>query len=238
MSTTPLNYASPSIQYAYNLANNPVVQKDSHNYYTGLTVNELNSLGNTSLLDIYMTAGNVIEPHYHQNASELVYGIIGTATVSLINPFTNQLLSFRVHPGTVVNIPQGWWHYIIAESAHTHMLAIFDAPVIDVIFGSDILRLTPPGVLAHTYCLNEAALKEVLAPLQSTVAIGPPEGCMQRQEQPSSYRQEEAGHPDYAPVGGVAVGHDVEYGHHHRPQHVPTAEYPFHPIPFLYRRWV
>lgn len=237
MRTTPINYASPSIQYTFNLVNNPVFRKDSHNYFTGLSVNELNSLGHVSLFDIYMTAGNIVEPHYHQNASELIFGIVGTAMVSLINPFTKQLLGFRVHPGTVVNIPQGWWHYIIAESANTHMLAIFDAPVQEVIFGSDVLRLTPPGVMAHTYCLNEAEVKEALAPLQSTVGIGPPEGCLQRQEELSTHRQEQVGHVDYAPMGGVAVGHDVEFGHHHRPQHVPTAEYPFHPIPFLYRRW-
>ncbi len=135
---------------------------------------QLNTLGNVSLLDIFLSISNIVEPHYHQNASELVYCISGSAVVSLINPFTNELLNFPITSGQVANVPQGWWHYEIASVDNTHLLAIFDAPIPETIFGSDILRLTPPSILAHTYCLNEAKVKDTLAPIQSTVVIGPP----------------------------------------------------------------
>lgn len=57
--------------------------------------------------------------------------------------------------GHVANVPQGWWHYELATVDQTHLLAIFDASVPEAIFGSDISRLTPASVLAHTYCLDE-----------------------------------------------------------------------------------
>ena len=89
---------------------------------------QLNTLENTSLLDIYLSTGNVVEPHIHQNAAELVYCISGSAVVSLLNPFTNQILNLPIQPGQVANIPQAWWHYEIATADNTHLLAIFDAP--------------------------------------------------------------------------------------------------------------
>ena len=134
---------------------------------------QLNTLENTSLLDIYLSSGNVVEPHIHQNAAELVYCISGSAVVSLLNPFTNQLLNLPIKPGQVANIPQAWWHYEIATADNTHLLAIFDAPTPEVIFGSDILRLTPANMMAHTYCLDEQQWKQAVSPIQSTTVIGP-----------------------------------------------------------------
>ena len=140
-------------------------------------MNQLNTLENTSLLDIYLSTGNVVEPHIHQNAAELVYCISGSAVVSLLNPFTNQILNLPIKPGQVANIPQAWWHYEIATADNTHLLAIFDAPTPEVIFGSDILRLTPANIMAHTYCLDEQQWKQAVSPIQSTTVIGPPANC-------------------------------------------------------------
>ena len=142
-------------------------------------MNQLNTLENTSLLDIYLSTGNVVEPHIHQNAAELVYCISGSAVVSLLNPFTNQILNLPIKPGQVANIPKAWWHYEIATADGTHLLAIFDAPTPEVIFGSDILRLTPANIMAHTYCLDEQQWKQAVSPIQSTTVIGPPANCNQ-----------------------------------------------------------
>ncbi|MFD0714280.1 cupin domain-containing protein [Paenibacillus sp. GCM10027626] len=177
MSVSYMDFTSPSVQFSYDLSHNPFFKKDNRNYINSLSVNQLNTLGNYSLLDIYLSIGNVIEPHIHQNASELVYCISGAATVSIINPFTKELLNFPITPGQVANVPQGWWHYEIATADDTHLLAIFDAQVPEFIAASDMLRLTPASILAHTYCLDEAMVKETLAPITSTVVIGPPSGC-------------------------------------------------------------
>ncbi|WP_379134761.1 cupin domain-containing protein [Paenibacillus sp. sgz500958] len=172
-----MDYTSPQTQFTYDLSCNTVFKKDPANFLNELSIKQLNTLDNLSLLDIYLSKSNVVEPHYHQNASELVYGICGSAVVSLLNPFTKELLNFLLCPGQVVNIPQGWWHYEVATVDHTHLLAIFNAPIPETIYGSDILSLTPANVLAHTYCLDETKVKEALAPIKETTVIGPPVGC-------------------------------------------------------------
>lgn len=172
-----MDYYSPNVQFTYDLSNNPFYKKDDRNFINSLSVNQLNTLGNASLLDIYLSAGNIVEPHIHQNATELVFCISGAAVVSLINPFTKMLLDYPIRPGQVANVPQGWWHYEVATVDNTHLLAIFDAPVPEFIGGSDLLRLTPASVFAKTYCLDEAMVKETLAPITETVVIGPPNDC-------------------------------------------------------------
>ncbi len=180
VTTSYMNYASPDAKFAYDVNQSPYFKKDAQNYINVLGVKQLNTLGNSSLLDIYLSKGNTVEPHIHQNANELVYVIQGGAIVSLINPFTNQLLNYTIKPGQVVNIPQGWWHYETASEDQTHLLAIFDAPQPEAIFGSDILRLTPPDVWAHSYCLDVNKVKDTFAPITKTVIIGPPADCQQQ----------------------------------------------------------
>ncbi|MEK6992836.1 cupin domain-containing protein [Paenibacillus sp. FSL K6-1566] len=177
MAVSYMDFTSPSVRFTYDVNQNRFFTKDSQNFINSLSINQLNTLGNASLLDIYLSRGNVVEPHIHQNASELVYAVTGAATVSIINPFTKELLNFPITPGQVALVPQGWWHYEIATADDTHLLAIFDAPVPEFIGGSDLLRLTPASVFAHTYCLNEAKVKETLAPIKDTVVIGPPKDC-------------------------------------------------------------
>ncbi len=175
--TSYVDYAAPGAQFAYDVNQSTFYRKDANNYINILSSKQINTLKGTSLLDVFLSKGNLIEPHYHQNASELVYCISGAVEVAMLNPFTNAFMNYRLLPGQAANIPQGWWHYDFAIADHTHLLAIFDAPVPEVIFGSDILRLTPPGILAYSYCLNETQLKQALAPLNKTVMIGPPAGC-------------------------------------------------------------
>lgn len=191
MSTSYMDYTSTDVQFTYDLKNSNFFTKNAHNLINSLSINQLNTLGNVSLLDIYLSKDNIVEPHIHQNASELVYCIAGSAVVSLINPFTKKLLNFTITPGQVANVPQGWWHYEIATVDHTHLLAIFDAPVPEFIPGSDLLRLTPAHIWAHTYCLNEEQVKKTFAPITDTVVIGPPNSCKStREEQPQRFYRE------------------------------------------------
>ncbi|PEK98130.1 cupin domain-containing protein [Bacillus sp. AFS017336] len=189
-----LDYTSPSIQYTYDLNKNHAFVKDNQNVINQLSVNEMNSLDNLSLLDIFLSVSNVVEPHYHQNSSELVYCIAGSAVVSILNPYTKQLLNFPITPGQVANVPQGWWHYEIATVDNTHLLAIFNAPSPDVILFSDLLKFTPTNIVSHTYCLDENQWKTATASLQPSVFIGPPKNCNQqvqqsRQESVDQYNQ-------------------------------------------------
>ena len=175
--SSSIDYTSPATQFTFDLNKSTFFQKDSQNFINVLGVGQLNTLENTSLLDIYLSANNVIEPHYHQNAAELVYCISGAATVSILNPFTKQLLDFPITPGQVANVPRGWWHYEVATVDNTHLLAIFDAPTPEVILGSDLLKLTPANIMSHTYCMNENLWKQAIAPVQPSTFIGPSKDC-------------------------------------------------------------
>ena len=172
-----MDYTSPSTQFTFDLNTSPLFKKDKQNYINVLGIKQLNTLENVSLLDIFLSTNNVVEPHYHQNAAELVYCISGSATVSMLNPFTKELLNYTITPGQVANVPQGWWHYEQALVENTHLLAIFNAPTPEVILGSDILKFTPANIMSHTYCLDENQWKQAIAPVKPSTYIGPYKDC-------------------------------------------------------------
>lgn len=174
-----IDYTSPSTQFTFDVNTSPLFKKDQQNYINILGIAQLNTLENVSLLDIFLSMNNVVEPHYHQNAGELVYCITGAATVSILNPFTKQIQHYAIKPGQVANIPQGWWHYIVANADNTHILAIFDAPTPEVILGSDILKFTPSNIMAQTYCINENLWQQTIAPVVPSTYIGPANNCNQ-----------------------------------------------------------
>lgn len=208
-----MNYTSPDVQYFFDVNTNRLNTRNASNFINRLGRDNLNTLGDVSLLDIFLSRGRVVEPHYHQNAAELVYCISGAAEVSLINPFTNTINSMRIAPGQVANVPQGWWHWEMAQEDGTHLLAIFDAPYPEYIFGSDLLTKTPIEVLAYTYCLDPQLLKLTLKPLDNqTIVIGPTDQCTQQVQ--ALYTSPHMGYPSipapqhhyypqsYSPYGG------------------------------------
>ena len=91
----------------------------------------------------------------------------------MLNPFTNQILSYYITPGQVANVPQGWWHYEVAAVDNTHLLAIFNAPTPQVILGSNILKFTPSNIMSYTYGMDENQWKQVTAPVNPNTYIGP-----------------------------------------------------------------
>jgi oxalate decarboxylase/phosphoglucose isomerase-like protein (cupin superfamily) len=177
-----MDYTLPTTQFTFDVNKSTLFKKDNQNFINVLGINQLNTLENVSLLDIFLSANNVVEPHYHQNAAELVYCISGAVIVSILNPFTKQIQNYPITPGQVANVPQGWWHYEIAAVDNTHLLAIFNAPTPEVILGSDILKLTPTNVMAHTYCMDESQWKTAVAPVKPSTYIGPPKDCDEANE--------------------------------------------------------
>jgi len=183
MTVSNMDYTKSGVQFFADLNKNRLFTRNTDNYINRLGRDTLNTLGNVSLLDIYLSKGRVVEPHYHQNAAELVYCVAGAAVVSLINPFTNKVSNISITPGQVANVPQGWWHWEIASKDDTHLIAIFDAPYPEYILGSDILTKTPIEVLAHTYCLDANKLRSTLRPLENeSIVIGPTDTCAQQDQ--------------------------------------------------------
>ncbi|WP_208591126.1 cupin domain-containing protein [Gracilibacillus suaedae] len=161
------------LSFKFDVNKSPFFVANSQNYINIAGQKQLNSLENVSLLDIFLSNHHIVEPHYHQNAAELVYCISGAAIVSILNPNTKQFHHYPITPGQIVQVPQGWWHYEIATLDQTHLLAIFDAANPEVILGSDILRLTPPDIMAYTYGMNQQLWQQVISPIQSSTYIGP-----------------------------------------------------------------
>ena len=188
-----IDYTYPTTQFTFDVNKSPLFRKDNYNFINILGVKQLNTLENISLLDIFLSTHNVIEPHYHQNAAELVYCISGAATISILNPYTKQLLNYPITPGQVANIPQGWWHYEVATADNTHLLAIFDAPTPEVILGSDLLKFTPANIMAHTYCLDENQWNQTVNPVKPSTYIGPYSDCNSAKE----YSSQPYGYPQY-----------------------------------------
>lgn len=188
-----IDYSSPTAQFTFDVNDSLASKKDNQNFINVLSIDQLNTLENVSLLDIFLSEGNVIEPHYHQHAAELIYCVSGACTVSFLNPFTKELQDFPITPGEVANVPQGWWHYIVATADNTHFIGIFDAPTPEVILGSDLIKLTPANIMAHTYCMDENLWKEAIAPVKPATFIGPPEDCNNTNEQIS---YQDPGHID------------------------------------------
>lgn len=193
-----MDFTAPDVRFTYNLHDNRLFKKDNQNYIDAVGIKQLNTIGNVYLLDVFLSKGNLVEPHYHQNASELIYCVSGAALASLINPFTEELTNIPIKPGEVASIPQGWWHYVKATTDNTHLLAIHDTPQLQTIYGSDILRLTPPQVLAHTYCLDEDKVKDTLRPIKETVIIGPSNDC-HKSNRPTEQHQTRGQNYDMSP---------------------------------------
>jgi oxalate decarboxylase/phosphoglucose isomerase-like protein (cupin superfamily) len=211
-------------QFTSDLSQNLNFKKDDRNFINELSLKQLNSLGNTSLLDIYLSQSTVIEPHYHPNSSELIYCICGSAVVSLLNPITKELLHFPVSPGQVANLPQGWLHYIVATADNTHLLAIFDAPIPQIILVSDFLRMIPSNVLAYTYCLDKDKVEDALSPLQQSVVLGPPAGCC---EHHNMHGKKSSSNHSYTPNHGYYhQDYTGEYMQQPYVQQSPYVQYP------------
>ncbi|MFB5265226.1 cupin domain-containing protein [Paenibacillus enshidis] len=165
---------SPSLNLSFDLRAKPFFVQNPQNFILQQFAEQMPVMQNLSLLDIYLSKGHSVEAHWHPNAAELVYVIQGEADISVLNPFTLQILSYRVKPPQTVYIPMGWWHWEIATMDQTHLLAIFDNHAAQAVFGSDVLRRTPPEVFQKIYGVNAAWMAEVLKPINQTVVIGAP----------------------------------------------------------------
>jgi hypothetical protein len=66
-------YTRPGLEFFFDVNENRLNTRNDENFINRLGRDNLNTLGNNSLLDIYLSNGRVVEPHYHQNAAELVY---------------------------------------------------------------------------------------------------------------------------------------------------------------------
>lgn len=162
-----------AVHYFADVTKNPFFKKDDKNFINIVSSDQLNSLQGVSMLDIFLSKDSIIEPHYHPNGSELTVCISGSATISMMNIQTKEFQHYRITPGQVVNIPQGWWHYQLANEENTHLQGIFNVGVPEVVFGSDLLTQTPPDVIPYAYGINRNLWESVISNVKPMTVIGP-----------------------------------------------------------------
>ncbi|WP_248924083.1 cupin domain-containing protein [Paenibacillus hamazuiensis] len=169
------SYSSSSLNLSFDLRSSPYFVKDDRNFILYQTAKQLPVIQGLSLVDVFLSKGHSIEPHWHPNANELLYMIQGEIVESILNPFTLQVLSYRVGPLQSVYIPTGWWHWTIAVTDQTRFVVSFDNKDFQIIYGSDVLRKTPPEVLQIVYGIHAPQWTEAVKPVDQTVIIGPPD---------------------------------------------------------------
>ncbi|WP_369406110.1 cupin domain-containing protein [Alicyclobacillus kakegawensis] len=148
-------------------------KRDSRNYITQLFAAQLPAI-KTGLFNVHMSKGIIIQPHWHTNVTETLIVINGKVKTSVFNPFTQELMTYRLGPGQVSVFPRGWFHWIVARSDDVHLLAIFDRPTPDIVYGSDFLRAIPGKIINRAYGVDAQAYSTTVAPIQESVVLGPP----------------------------------------------------------------
>lgn len=161
--------------------NSVLFKRNDENIAYEVTSTQLPAMVGGAFVDIFLTKGFIREPHWHPNAWELDVVVSGEAITSILDPDTKQLHHYRAKAGQVVFIPMGWWHWItpVSDEAHLHLFFNNDQP--ENADGSDMLRFTPPEVFENAYNINAKQLAEVLAPINDSVVIGPPNSTVGRQ---------------------------------------------------------
>lgn len=165
---------NPQLNLFFDTSQASFYKKNNQNFINALTVQQLPALQNLALLDIYLSGGNIVEPHWHPNAAELVYVVSGELIVSVLNPFTNMLMTYRLKPQQTVLIPMGWFHWDLAVADNTHFIAVFDNNAPQTVLGSSVLSKTPKEIFQLSYGVNGEQLSQVLSPIKGPVVIGPP----------------------------------------------------------------
>jgi quercetin dioxygenase-like cupin family protein len=174
-------------------------KRDPQNYITQLFAEQFPAI-KTGLFNVHMSKGTIIQPHWHTNVTETVFVVSGKVKTSVFNPFTRELMTYKLRPGQVSVFPKGWFHWIVAKSDNVHILTIFDRPTPDIVYGSDFLRATPKEIMRRAYGVNEEDYANAVAPIQESVIFGPPFGDMKYMtQQDVSWPGEPPGSYDWTP---------------------------------------
>lgn len=168
-------------------------QRDPHNYITQVFAEQLPAI-KTGFFNVHMSKGIMVTPHWHTNVTEMVIVVSGKVITSVFDPFTQELLTYKLSPGQVSVFPKGWFHWIVAKSDDVHLLAIFDHPTPDIVYGSDFLRATPKEIMHRAYGVNAEEYAEAVAPIKESVILGPPVcDVKQMTRQPESWPGQQPG---------------------------------------------
>jgi oxalate decarboxylase len=119
---------------------------------------------NAAMALVVLKKGGTREPHWHPDAWEFDYCISGKARMSVVGP-NNEWREFKVEPGQIVFVPQGYFHYFenIGED-DLRFLIVFNNSTKesnDDIGLSVSLGETPNHVLAATFGVPDSVFEQI-----------------------------------------------------------------------------
>lgn len=206
-------------------------KRDPHNYITQLFGAQFPAI-RTGFFNVHLSKGIIIQPHWHTNVTELVFVISGEVVTTVFNPFTQNLMTYKLRPGQVSEFPKGWFHWIVALTNNTHLLTIFDEPTPDIVYGSDFLRFTPEEIMKLAYCVNEEEYAKAVAPIQESVILGPPPGCDKREDnQGFQHIQQQQFSPAGSQAGSQVPFYSPYPYYYGNPQQAPYVSHPYSQYP-------
>lgn len=162
---------SPNLKF--NTQGNVLFRRNADNVGYETNVGQLPSLEGVASTDLYMTKGNIREPHWHPNAGEYDYVIEGELEFVIFDPIYKQLQKYHLKPRDVLYIPQGYWHWIVPLTEKTHILVVFNNNEPTTVAGSDILRFTPGEVMEMAYGMPADDYEQLISNIDGTIVIGP-----------------------------------------------------------------
>ncbi|MBM7571355.1 cupin domain-containing protein [Aquibacillus albus] len=192
---------------SFEIEKNILFKRNNKNIAYEVSSTQLPAMLGGSLVDLFMTKGHIREPHWHPNAWELDVGVSGKAITSILDPDTLQLHHYEVTPGKVVFIPMGWFHWITPITKEVHLHLFFDNDQVENAELSDVFRFTPPQVYTEAYNINGKKLGEIVAPIDESVVIGPPDS------DGHDNHDHHKDHKDHGPHKDHDHHHDRHHGH-------------------------
>ncbi|MCA1062632.1 cupin domain-containing protein [Rossellomorea sp. AcN35-11] len=171
----------------FDIENSVLFERNPENIAYLLSSTQMPAMIGGSIANLRMSKGFIREPHWHPNAWELTYLVSGSVTVGILDPTTNNVLTFNlVKSGETVFIPMGYWHWIAANSDDTQLLLFFNNDQFQTQEGSTMLTKTPLDVYQQAYNINPRVMKKALEPIEGTsgVVIGPPSENIVTNKQP------------------------------------------------------
>jgi oxalate decarboxylase len=113
---------------------------------------------------VVLKKGGIREPHWHPDAWEFDYCISGKARMSVVGP-NNEWREFKVEPGQIVFVPQGYFHYFEnVGKEDLRFLIVFNNSTkesSDDIGVSVSLGGTPNHVLAATFGVPDSVFEQI-----------------------------------------------------------------------------
>ena len=161
------------------------------------------ALKHMALATLVLHKGGLREPHWHPNASELIYCIEGSSLITLFSP-QNTHDTFTLSAGEVAYFPKGYLHAIENTSKKdSSFLLAYDHPNPQDLDLTESVASMSPHVLAATFGVDEKTFKKIKVKDTFISRLATPKSAKQSTPNPNKFDLERI-NPQIETRGGSA----------------------------------